>query len=135
MNPIVICQSPVEGIIEIPLHNSCQCHIGLISISLPSLTMIDERIREIYVSCDQIDATLNNRKRLLRVFGYNSSLTWSTYNFATILYFKIDSSEKKLTFRFYDTDGPLVPLNNQYNSDKFIVELNMIPATTNKSYK
>ena len=82
------------------------------------------------MSCDQVDPTVTNPKRLLRAFGYdkNKSRQWSVSEFNTILYHPIDSSENKLTLRIYDEDGHIVPNDEKYNCDMVIMELNMIPS-------
>ena len=130
MNPIIICQKLKNGVIEVPLVSSCRCHIGLVSISIPTIIRSNSKINTIFVSCDQVDATVTNPKRLLRAFGYdkNQSRQWTVYEFNTILYHRIDSSEKKLTLRIYDNDGNISPNDEKYNSDMVIIELNMIPA-------
>lgn len=134
MNPIIICQKPVNGCIEIPLDSSCDCLIGLVSISLPPIDT-NGNLSEIFVSCDQVDATLCNGKRWLRVFGYDSrqSQQWAVFKFNTVLYHNIDSSEKKLTFHIYNKSGPIVPKDEKSNSDKIIMELNLIPSKQMKN--
>ena len=132
MNPVIICGTPNNGVIEVPLNTACNCYIGLVSITLPAITKLNDNMREIYVSCDQLDATVTNRKRLLRVFGYNKkpSRQWSEFKFINVMYYKIDSSERKLTIRLYDSNGPIIPSADKTNSQNIIVVLNMIPAKT-----
>ena len=137
MNPIVVCQKLNNGVIEIPLSSACRCHIGLVSISIPSIVRNKSNISTLFVSCDQVDATVTNPKRLLRAFGYdrNQSRRWTAYEFKSILYHQIDSSEKKLTLRIFDKDGYIQPNDDKYNSSMVILELNMIPSKQAETYK
>lgn len=132
MNSLLLCEQIKNGTIEIEVDYPCQCHIGLVSISLPLLKRTDSKISEIFVSCDQVDSTRNNRKRLIQIFGYdkNQQRHWTTYDFNNILYFNIDSSERKLTFRLYDRNGPLQLSTDKTSSTYVIMKLNMIPTKT-----
>ena len=132
MNSILLCELLNKGTVEVDVDHPFECHIGLVSISLPSIKLLNRKITEIYVSCDQVDSTRNNRKRLIQVLGYgkNQARQWTTYDFSTILYYNIDSSERKLTFRIYDRNGPIEPSTDENNSNKIIMKLNMIPTKT-----
>lgn len=133
MNPLIICKELINGALEVQLNQQCNCFIGLVSITLPVIQFKGNSLTEIYVSCDQIDATITNRKRIISIFGYkNQPKKWSTYNFENILYFKVDSAEKKLVFRLFNSDVPLTPKNDSQNSSKVIMSLNMIPITNQK---
>ena len=94
MNPIIVTAKPVNGIIEIPLGNSCKCHVGLVSIALPNVNRddIDDHFQELSISCDQIDSTMSNRKRpLRRICVERNKDFYSTHEFMHVVYFPIDS--------------------------------------------
>ena len=104
MNPITITAIPIDGVIDVFLGSKFNGYVGLVDITLPR---IETSTNIVSVSCDQVDSTCFNRKRLLRVF-YNRNLKeYTSHEFTQILYNKIDSSDYKLTIRLFDDEGPL----------------------------
>ena len=99
---------PVNGCIEIPLVNKQNGYIGILDISLPR---IENQEALISISCDQVDSTIYNRKRILRAFYirtvYEASRAYVYQQFEHITYHKLDSSDDKLTIRIRDQHGAL----------------------------
>jgi hypothetical protein len=87
MKNIIYSATPFDGVINIPLQTSCICDIGLVSITLSytSRNKVDQFYRDLEISCEQVDST----------------------EFETILFFPIDSTDKKSTIRISDQYGPL----------------------------
>ena len=133
MNPIIITTKPVNGVIEIPLGNICKCQIGLVSIELPNIERdeVDDNYHEINISCDQIDSNMSNRKRLLRRICMEKHRNlYTSIEFKTILYFPVDSADKKLTIRIKDEYGPVVirdRVSRKSNPQTVTLTLNVIP--------
>ena len=99
---------PDNGVIEIPLANKQNGYIGILDISLPR---IENQEALISISCDQVDSTIYNRKRILRAFYirtvYEASRAYVYQQFEHITYHKLDSSDEKLTIRIRDQHGAL----------------------------
>ena len=133
MNPIIFSGKPDEGVIEIPLGNTCKCFVGLVSIAFPNITRddIDEQYHEVNIYCDQIDSSMANRKRLLRrVCIERNRNFYNTYEFHNIMYFPVDSSDEKLTIRLKDAYGPIeLPerIGRKDNAESITIILNIIP--------
>ena len=99
---------PVNGCIEIPLATKQNCYIGILDISLPRMENEEGLVS---ISCDQVDSTIYNRKRILRAFYirtvYEKSRAYVYQQFDHITYHKLDSSDQKLTIRLKDQNGAL----------------------------
>jgi len=104
MNPITISAIPDNGVIDIFLGTKFNGYVGIIDISLPQ---VDTETTIVSISCDQVDSTCYNRKRLLRLFSNTNSNDYTTHQFSQIMYYKLDSSDYKLTIRLSDQEGPL----------------------------
>ena len=133
MNPIIVYATPNNGVIEIPLGHTCKCYVGLVAISIPNILRedMDDNFHEINISCDQVDSSMANRKRLLRriCIQKNHDL-YSTHEFKTIVYFPVDSSDKKLTIRIKDEYGPIklpTRIARKTNPQTVTITLNVIP--------
>jgi len=63
MNAINISVIPNNGVIEVFLGAKYDGYVGLVDIALPCL---EHEQTIVSVSCDQVDVTCLNRKRLLR---------------------------------------------------------------------
>ena len=104
MNPITVSSIPDHGVIDIFLGVKVDGYVGLIDISLPR---IDTDTTIVSLSCDQVDSTCFNRKRLLRVFCNKNEKDYTTHEFNHVMYYKLDSSDYKITLRLFDENGPL----------------------------
>ena len=104
MNAINVSSIPENGVIEIFLGSKYDGFIGLLDISLPCLD-IQQSI--VTISCDQVDSTCLNRKRVLRRVPMDCSTGYKYHQFHNITYYKLDSSDYKLTIRLFDDRGPL----------------------------
>ena len=110
MKTIIYSTIPEQGVIEIPLLTECKCKIGLASISLPNVnrTKQFDVFQDIEISCDQVDSTFLNPKRLLRkISTEKTEKFYSNFEFKNIFYFELDSADHKLTFRIKDQHGPI----------------------------
>ena len=110
MKTIIFSAIPEEGIIEIPLLTECKCKIGSASISLPNInrTKHSDVYQEIEISCDQVDSTFLNPKRLLRkICTEKNAKFYNHFEFENIYHFELDSADHKLTFRIRDQNGPI----------------------------
>ena len=104
MNAINVSCIPTNGVIEIFLGAKYDGYIGLVDISLPCL---DRQRTIVSISCDQVDSTCFNRKRILRRVCTDNSIGYQTHQFYNPMYYKLDSSDYKLTIRLFDERGPL----------------------------
>ena len=122
-----------NGVVEIPLGHQCKCYVGLISISLPNVSRdhIDDKFQELNISCDQIDSSMANRKRLLRrICMDKTNDIYTTHEFKNIIYFPVDSSDDKLTLRIKDKYGAIeIPdrVGRKQNTKQMTVILNILP--------
>ena len=118
MKNIIHSATPVDGVINIPLQTSCICDIGLVSITLSytSRNKVDQFYRDLEISCDQVDST----------------------EFETILFFPIDSTDKKLTIRISDQYGPLYLAKTtagRQNPQKVTICLQLRPQDGDRHWK
>jgi len=133
MNPVIFSGEPKNGVLEIPMSSSCSCYVGLVSISLPNIERYDydENFHEINISCDQIDSTILNRKRLLRrICVEKNKDLYTTHEFANVMYFPIDSMDNKLTIHIKDQFGPIKlqrKISRKNNPQTITMTLNIIP--------
>ena len=104
MNAISISAIPSNGVIEVFLGAKCDGYIGLVDVALPCL---DQERTIVCISCDQIDSTCFNRKRILRRVYNECTVGYQSHEFHNIIYYKLDSSDFKLSIRLYDERGPL----------------------------
>ena len=104
MNPIIVSSIPDKGVIEVFIGTKINGSVGLVDISLPEIMTQSQLIS---ISCDQVDSTCFNRKRLLRSFYCQNLELYTTINFNHVMYYKVDSSDYKLTIRLFDENGPL----------------------------
>ena len=104
MNPIIISSIPDKGVINFYLGTKVTGYIGLVDICLPQLEITTKLIT---VSCDQIDSTSFNRRRLLRSFYHRNKSAYTSTDFQHIMYYKLDSSDYKLTIKLSDETGPI----------------------------
>ena len=110
MKTIIYSSIPHNCVIELPLLTECKCKISLASISLPNVnrTKQSDVFQEIEISCDQVDSTFLNPKRLLRkICTEKNKKFYNHYEFVNIFYFELDSADHKLTFRIKDQHGPI----------------------------
>ena len=104
MNPIIVSSIPDKGVLEVFLGTKYNGSVGLVDISFPPT---DTYRTIISISCDQVDSTCFNRKRLLRVVYNENSKGYAYHQFKNVMYYKLDSSDYKLTIRLFDDNGPL----------------------------
>ena len=104
MNPVVVSSIPDNGVIEVFIGTKINGSVGLVDITLPQVLTESKLIT---ISCDQVDSTCFNRKRLLRAFYCRNQKSYTTINFHHVMYYKVDSSDYKLTIRLFDENGPL----------------------------
>ena len=137
MESIIYSAVPINGVIEIPMLKECKCSIGLVSITLPytGRDKVEQFYRDLEITCDQVDSTFLNPKRLLRKictpyqFSKNKrSHVYTTHEFETILFFPIDSMERKLTIQINDQDGPItLASSGRLNPQKVTICLQVKP--------
>ena len=104
MNAINLSSIPDNGVVEVFLGSKYDGFVGLVDISLPRL--VNENV-VVSISCDQVDSTCFNRKRLLRRIYTSNTNEYITHEFHNVMYYKLDSSDYKLTIRLFDDSGPL----------------------------
>ena len=136
MNPIIHYGSLINGELVIPLAQPCKCLIGLVSLQIPNINHRGDGYKELNIYCDQLDSNMANRKRLLRRICTNNQPEYvSTFEFPTVLYFPVDSSDSKLTLRFHDQHGFIeIPetFARRANMQTVTVCLNVIPEDVAK---
>ena len=135
MKTIIYSAIPNNGVIKIPLLTECTCEIGLVSLSLPNInrSTYSDVYQEIDVLCDQVDSTYLNSKRLLRkICTEKTNKYFNNFEFKNILYFNLDSSDRKLTIRINDQFGPIqIPQNvlREANPKSVTLVLHLRPIT------
>ena len=133
MNSITHTSTPSNGIITIALGNYCHCEIGLVSISIPNIHKRHVSHHNISISCDQIDSTVLNPKRLLRrIYYISKNIAYTTFQFQTVTYNKIDSADSTLTIRMTDQNGKFPARSRDAN---VTIVLNLLPLVSNNSNK
>ena len=84
------------------------CMIGLLDYSMPSINDKRALQNSIDITCDQIDSTFWNPKRLLKRLCFNRVIKFDYYNLWTaniIEFHQVDSSDKFLTLNIARTFG------------------------------
>jgi len=84
------------------------CMIGLLDFSIPSINSKRPIQNSIDISCDQIDSTFWNPKRILNRLCFNRVIRFDYYNTWTapiIEFHQVDSNDKFLTFNITRTIG------------------------------
>ena len=104
MNTINVACVPENGALKVFLGSKYNGYLGLVDIALPQL---DTERSTVYISCDQVDSTCFNRKRLLRIIHTGNKPGYFYRQFQNIMYYKLDSSDYHLTIRIYNDDGPI----------------------------
>lgn len=97
-----------DGVLTFELNQPCNCLIGLVDFHLPSINQRSNSENTIDISCDQIDSTFDNPKRLLKRLCFDKVTDTEYYNHweAKHVEFKrVDSQDKFLTFRVSRTIG------------------------------
>lgn len=122
MNAINISSIPTDGIIKVFLGSKYNGYIGLVDITMPRL---DIKRSVVNVSCDQVDSTCFNRKRLLKVIYNDGSDGYQYHQFPNIMYYKLDSSDYNLTIRLFDDRGPI----KLRSSEPVLMTLHLQPDT------
>ena len=84
MNAINISCNPDDGIIKVFLGSKYNGYIGLVDITMPRL---DVKRSIINISCDQVDSTCFNRKRLLKVIYNDGADGYQYHQFTNIMYY------------------------------------------------
>ena len=91
-----------NGKITVNLNRICKlCHIGIVDFYLPSINEKDIPENTIDVTCEQIDSTFWNPKRLLKRVCFDRVERNDYYNkwqAHIIEYHRVDSAEQFLTF-------------------------------------
>ena len=138
MNPIIFYGKVENGILTIPLSQTCKCLIGLVSIQLPNINRRGHEHKELNIYCDQIDSSMSNRKRLLRrICIDNDDKFCSRFEFHNVLYFPVDSVDSKLTIRIHDQAGPIeIPqkIHRRFNMQTVTVCLDVIMDNVPKQW-
>ncbi len=91
-----------NGLVEFEFGNNVNCQIGLVSVALPETEEDDETVS---ISCDQIDSTSLNPSRAIRHFYHKNENKYTNYEFQSVSYQTIDTTDKKLQIRFWDSIG------------------------------
>ena len=102
MTSIFVNKFVDNGMVEFDFGNNVNCQIGLVSLTLPQTEEDDENVS---ISIDQIDATRINPSRCIRHFYHKNEEKYTNYEFPNVLYHTIDTTDKKLQIRFWDTIG------------------------------
>jgi len=122
MNTINVASIPENGVIKVFLGAKYNGYVGLVDIAIPKLDP-DKSI--LYISCDQVDSTCLNRKRLLKVIHVDNENGYDYRQFQNIMYYKLDSSDYHLTIRLYNDNGPI----KLQSSDPVLITLLLQPDT------
>ena len=87
--------------------------------------------QDIEIACDQVDSTYLNPKRLLRkICTEKSDHLYKTFEFTSLLFYKLDSDDHKLTIRIKDQYGPIrIPdhVSRKKNSKNVTICLQLQP--------
>ena len=110
MNNLNISAVPINGQLEIDLGTPLNGYIGLVDIALPRL---DVNQSLVFISCDQVDSTCFNRKRVLKILYNDNTDGYQYHQFQNIMFYKLDSSDCRLTVRLYDDRGPIKLRTNE----------------------
>ena len=96
-----------KGQVQIPLGQRCNCHVGLVEITLPSFNERQYVENSIDITCDQIDSTIYNPKRLLRRINFEKVAKGLYYHYAPthIIMEKVDSDDDFLTIKIARTNS------------------------------
>ena len=96
-----------KGEFTIQLDRPCRCHVGLVEWHMPSFDSKHYTDNVVDITCEQIDSTLDNPKRLLkRVVSSNVKWQHMTHFTPRFIDFKlIDSQDRFLTFKIRRFSG------------------------------
>ena len=89
-----------NGTFKIELDRPCQCFIGLVEFHLPSINDMDLPDNVVELTCDQIDSTFLNPKRLLKRLVFEQTGNYYNHFEAKNIQFQaVDSQDKFLSFQ------------------------------------
>lgn len=97
-----------DGLLTLELSKPCNCLIGLVDFHLPSINQRSNSENTIDISCDQIDSSFDNPKRLLKRLCFDKVDDTAYYNHweaKNIEFKRVDSQDKFLTFKVTRTIG------------------------------
>ena len=96
-----------KGSFSIELDRPCRCYVGLVEWHMPTFDSKHYADTVIDISCDQIDSSLDNPKRLLkRVVTSNHKWQQMTHYNPNFIDFKlVDSQDRFLTFNIKRFNG------------------------------
>ena len=96
-----------KGFFSIELDRPCRCYVGLVECHMPTFDSKHYADTVIDISCDQIDSSLDNPKRLLkRVVTSNHKWQQMTHYNPNFIDFKlVDSQDRFLTFNIKRFNG------------------------------
>lgn len=100
--------SVTDCVFQLQLNEPCKCYIGLVEIHLPIINQRANSENTVDLTCDQIDSSFENPKRLVKRLCFDKVDDKDYYNHweASIIDFqKVDSEDKYLTFRLARTIG------------------------------
>ena len=97
----------VKGSFRLDLSEPCNCYIGLVEFHLPNINRRANNENTIDLTCDQIDSTFDNPRRLLKRLCFEKVYEGNYNHFeARFIDFKrVDSEDKFLTFNISRTIG------------------------------
>jgi len=97
-----------DGLFQMELKEPCNCYVGLLEFHLPMINQRANNENTVDITCDQIDSSFDNPKRLLKRLCFDKVDDKDYYNHweaKTIQFHKVDSTENYLTFRLSRTLG------------------------------
>lgn len=100
---------PSEGVIKVALSEPCKCFVALAEFHIPNTNQKAHEENFIDITCEQIDSTFLNPKRLLKRICFERIHDHQVYNHfeAKNLDFQlVDSTDKFLTLHVFRTKEP-----------------------------
>ncbi len=126
-----------NGLFRHSFSHPCNCYVGLMSFHLPNINNRHHLENSIDITCDQIDSTFANPKRLLKRLCFDRVKNNGFFNRweATIIdYKRVDSDDKFLTFHVNrTTTRKPVEFNSSVTNTKIYYTLAIKPITDGES--
>ena len=117
------------------LSKPCNCFIGLVEFHLPSINDHESKENFIDITCDQINSTYENPKRLLRRICFERLSNRETYNNWEAIHIdfkRVDSDENFLHFRINRTlNKTPIEFNRSINDRRVFYTLAIKPIGAN----
>lgn len=115
----------------------CNCYVGLVSFHMPNINNRQFSENSIDITCEQIDSTFANPKRLLKRLCFErvkNNAYFNNWEAKIIDYKRVDSDDKYLTFNINRTTSQKpIEFNNSVTNHTVFYTIAIKPISDGES--